>query len=82
MIGGSIVVAMETALLSVQATRVMVLPLLALVESGKRAPPDLLSCDDLRSIIRELTKCAGARMHVGDAPPYPANLESPKKVHI
>jgi hypothetical protein len=62
MIGASIVVAMETSLLSVQATRVMVMPLLALVESGKTSRADSLSCDDLRAIIRELPKCASARM--------------------
>ena len=82
MIGASIVVAMETSLLSVQATRVMVMPLLALVETGKTARADSLSCDHLRAIIRELPKCAGARMSGEDVPPFPANLESPKKVHI
>jgi hypothetical protein len=82
MIGASIVVAMETSLLSVQATRVMVMPLLALVESGKTARADSLSCHELRAIIRELPKCACDPMYGEDAPPYPANLESTKKVHI
>jgi hypothetical protein len=67
MIGAAIVGAMETSLLSIQATRVMVMPLLALVGSGKTARADSLSCDDLRAIIRELPKCASARLSAEDA---------------
>jgi hypothetical protein len=42
---------METSLLTLQAAKVMVLPLLALIEGGKAARPDsdFLSCDDLRA---------------------------------
>lgn len=54
MIGSSIVGAMETSLLGIQAARVLVMPLLALVESGKQAGQHFLSCDDLRNIIREM----------------------------
>jgi hypothetical protein len=54
MIGASIVAAMETSLLAVQATRVMVMPSLALVESGKAAWLDYFSPEDLRAIIRQL----------------------------
>jgi hypothetical protein len=55
MTGTLIVAAMETSLLTLQATKVMVMPLLALIESGKAARPDsnFLSCDDLRTLIRK-----------------------------
>jgi hypothetical protein len=59
MICWSIVGAMETSLLGLQATMVMVMPLLALVETGKAAGQQFLSCDDLRT-IREMP---GAREH-------------------
>lgn len=59
MIGSSIVGAMETSLLGIQAARVMVMPLLALVETGKQAAQHFLSCDDLRSIIREMPNSRG-----------------------
>jgi hypothetical protein len=56
MTGTLIVAAMETSLLTLQATKVMVMPLLALIDGGKAARPyaDFLSCDDLRALIREL----------------------------
>jgi hypothetical protein len=60
MIGTSIVAAMETSFLTLQATKVVVMPLLALIEGGKAAQPDLLSCDDLRAIIRTQKCHAGA----------------------
>jgi hypothetical protein len=49
---------METSLLTLQAAKVMVRPLLALIEGGKAARPDsdFLSCDDLRALIPEATK--------------------------
>ena len=59
MIGSSIVGAMETSLLGMQAARVMVMPLLALIETGKQAGQHFLSCDDLRSIIRQMPNCRG-----------------------
>ncbi len=62
MIGSSIVGAMETLLLGIQATRVMVMPVLALVESGKAARLEFFTCDELRTIIREVPKCACARV--------------------
>ncbi len=65
MIGSSIVGAMETSLLGIQAARVMVMPLLALIETGKQADPHFLSCDDLRSIIREMREPAGIRFWLG-----------------
>lgn len=54
MIGTLIVAAMETSLLTIQATKVMVMPSLALIEARKaaRSDSDFLSCDDLRAIIR------------------------------
>jgi hypothetical protein len=56
MTGTFIVAAMETSLLTLQATRVIMMPLLSLIEGGKAARPyaDFLSCDDLRALIREL----------------------------
>jgi len=54
MIGSSIVGAMETSLLGIQATRVMVMPLLALFQAAKEAGQQFLSCDDLRAIIRAM----------------------------
>lgn len=59
MIGSSIVSAMETSLLGIQATRVMVMPLLALFQAGKEAGQQLLSCDDLRAIIRAMPSARG-----------------------
>jgi hypothetical protein len=55
MTGTLIVAAVETSLLTLQATKVMVMPLLALIEGGKAARPDsdFLSCDDLRALIRK-----------------------------
>jgi hypothetical protein len=47
MIGNLIVAAMETSLLALQATRVVVMPFLDLVEAGKAARQNYLSCDDL-----------------------------------
>jgi len=42
-----------------QAARVMVMPLLALIETGKQAGQHFLSCDDLRSIIKEMPNPRG-----------------------
>jgi hypothetical protein len=55
MIGTLIVAAMETSLLTIQAAKVMVMPLLVLIEGGKAGWPvsDFSSCDDLRAIIRK-----------------------------
>lgn len=52
MLGTSIVIAMETSLLTLQASKVVVMPLLSLIEGGKASGRSHLSCDDLRSIIR------------------------------
>jgi hypothetical protein len=59
MTGTSIVAAMEASLLTIQATKVMVMPLLALIDSAKvgRQASDFLSCDDLRAIIRKQSGC-------------------------
>jgi hypothetical protein len=59
MIGMSIVAAMEASLLTIQATKVMVMPLLALIDGGKAGPSgsEFLSCDDLRTIIRKRSSC-------------------------
>ena len=54
MIGSSIVGAMEASLLGIQATRVVVMPLLALFQTGKEAGQQFLSCDELRAIIRAM----------------------------
>ena len=53
MIGTLIVIAMETSLLTLQASKVIVMPLLTLIEGGKASGLPPLGCDDLRSIIRK-----------------------------
>ena len=53
---------MEASLLTIEATKVMVMPLLALIDSAKVGRPasDFLSCDDLRAIIRKEIRLSNA----------------------
>jgi hypothetical protein len=65
MIGTSIVAAMETSLLAVQATRVMVMPSLAIVECGKAAWQDYFTGDDLPPCNHSAAKRVGMPVAAG-----------------
>jgi hypothetical protein len=52
MVGTSIVAAMETSLLCLQATRVIVMPILALIESTKADRQDFSSCHEPCAVVQ------------------------------